>query len=144
MVAGFTLGNRVVVVVDDADLVVVADRAALGGDHQVVGVVVAGVVDQPLGHPEDLLQGTSQDRGDAAGRFFCEGGPADLEYAQRGQVPVVLGAVFDGVQPQHGHRGDHRGVGDVFAFDQGQGGVRAGVGGQDDGASRVQDAEEPG
>src|SRR5699024_12615412 len=71
-VAGFTLGNRVVVVVDDADLVVVADRAALGGDHQVVGVVVAGVVDQPLGQPQDQMPGTCPGLGGTPGSI-CHG-----------------------------------------------------------------------
>ena len=90
---GSPSGTSLVELVDEADLVVGAHRPALGGADDVFGVVEAGVVEQPLGHPEDLLQRAAEHRADPAGELVGQPGSADLQHPQRGEVGrAVLGA----------------------------------------------------
>ena len=68
------------------DLVGGRQRAALRPDHDVVGVVEPGVVEEPFGHPEDLLHRAADGRADPAGDLGHEAGAADLEHLEAGEV----------------------------------------------------------
>ena len=72
--------------VDEADLVVGAHRSALGGADDLVGVVETGEVQQPFGHPEDLLQCRAQDRLHFPCNFVRQPGAANLEDFEAGQL----------------------------------------------------------
>ena len=81
--ARLAVGDVLVELVDEAHLVVRAHRAALRGADDVLGVVEAGVVEQPLGHPEDLLQRAAEYGPDLAGQLVGQARAADLQDAQR-------------------------------------------------------------
>ena len=73
-------------IVDDAQFVVGAQRRPLGVIEQFGAVAGAGVVDQPLGHAENLLQAGRQ-RVARGRRIRCgQLGAADLEQPQREEV----------------------------------------------------------
>ena len=75
-------------VVHDPDLVAVAERPALGGADHLLGVVQPGVVQQPLGHAEHLLQGAAQHRPDLPGDLVGEAGAADLQHREGASWPA--------------------------------------------------------
>jgi len=65
----------------------------LGGADDVVRVVEAGVVQQSLGHPEDLLQRAPEHRAHLAGQLVGQARATDLQYTQgflTGAVSIVL------------------------------------------------------
>ena len=114
-VAGFAIGDGAVIVVHDADLVIRADGPALGFDDGVFVVVEPRVVDQPLGHAEDLLQRHPQHRPYPPCHFRNQLGPPHLDHLQAGEVGL---RVRRRLQPQQQQRGHQRRVGDAFPFDQ--------------------------
>ena len=68
------------------DLVGGRQRPALGSDHDLVGVVEPGVVEEAFGHPEHLLDLAAEGRADPAGDLGHEAGAADLEHLEAGEV----------------------------------------------------------
>ncbi|EYT83418.1 hypothetical protein CF54_07490, partial [Streptomyces sp. Tu 6176] len=140
-VSGLAGGDVAVGVVHDADLVVRADGPALGGDDGLLVVVQPGVVDQSFGHAEDLLQGAAEGGPDAAGGGLAELGAAHQQHPQAAEVVRGRGRRLG---PHQGERRDEPGVGDAFAFDQRERGVRVGARAEHDPAARGQGAERTG
>ena len=76
--AGLARWDWLVELVDEEDLVRGGDRPALGADDDVVEIVKARVVEEALGHAEDLLQGAGEHRLDLARRLLGQTRTADL------------------------------------------------------------------
>jgi hypothetical protein len=85
------LRDRRVVRPDDTHLVCLAHRPALRLDDDVLGIVETGVVEEPLGHAEHLLQRAPQLRPDPAGDLGREPGSADLQHPQRRRALDLTG-----------------------------------------------------
>jgi hypothetical protein len=119
--ARLAVGHRLAVGPDDQDLVGRRQRPALRLDHDAVGVVEPGVVEEPLGHPEHLLHPAADGRADAAGDLRHEAGSADLEDLEAGEVEPLGGV---GLQPPDGQRRHEGGDRDLLGFDDGHGVLR--------------------
>ncbi len=84
-------GHGFAILIDDPDFIVRADRTALGGEDDLVRVVKAGIVDQPLGHAEDLLQLAAQNLWHLPGKRLRKACATHLHEFQRAECCQMIG-----------------------------------------------------